>query len=107
MDRRIHAALRTMQLNQHNLTVAELARSVNLSVWRFAHLFKIETSLSPKQYMRNRKMKQAEQLLQDSFLSIKEVAAVVGIGDRSHFSRDFKRINGQSPSLYRGGQTHS
>lgn len=101
MDRRIQAALRIMQLTHRNLRMTELARRVNLSVWHFTHLFRAETSVSPKQYVRCLRMKEAEKLLAESFLSVKEVAAKVGLGDRSHFSRDFKRISGQSPTNYR------
>jgi transcriptional regulator GlxA family with amidase domain len=101
MDRRIQAALEIMHLSHRNLRMAELAQSVNLSIWHFTHLFKTETSFSPKRYMRNLRMKQAGELLQESFLSVKEIAAKVGLGDRSHFSRDFKIMNGQSPSNYR------
>jgi transcriptional regulator GlxA family with amidase domain len=101
MDRRIEAALRMMHRDPRNLRTADVACSVNLSMWHFAHLFKTETSVSPKRYMRNLKMKEAERLLDESFLSVKEIAAKVAIGDRSHFSRDFKRISGHSPSNFR------
>ena len=101
MDRRIQAALDIMHLSHRNLRMAELAESVNLSVWHFAHLFKAETSFSPKRYLRSLRMKEAGSLLKESFLSVKQVAAKVGLGDRSHFSRDFKKISGQSPSNYR------
>jgi transcriptional regulator GlxA family with amidase domain len=90
-----------MHLDHRNLRMVDLARSVNLSVWHFTHLFKTETLLSPKRYMRSLRMKEAGKLLEESFLSVKEIAAKVGLGDRSHFSRDFKKISGQSPTSYR------
>jgi AraC-like DNA-binding protein len=46
-------------------------------------------------------MKQAEALLSGSFLSVKEIAASVGVGDRSHFSRDFKKSYGHAPTRFR------
>jgi len=103
MDRRIEAAIRIVRLESHReLPIRELARRVNLSVWHFDHLFKAETSTSPKQYIRKHKMKLAEEMLSESFLSVKEVAANLGFGDRSHFSRDFSKVNGQSPSAVSG-----
>ena len=102
MDRRIEAAIKIIHTEVHrNVPVSELAEGVRLSISHFIRLFKAETSLSPKQYMRCVRMKEAEALLDDSFLSVKEIAASVGIGDRSHFSRDFKRLHGQAPTNFR------
>lgn len=102
MDSRINAAIRLMHLEGHrNFRMGDLARRFNLSLWHFIHLFKAETSVSPKQYLSRLKMEKAEALLNDSFLSVKEVAANAGFSDRSHFSRDFKRMHGQAPSVSR------
>ena len=102
MDRRIEAAIKIIHTDVHrNIPVSELAEGVRLSLSHFIRLFKAETSFSPKQYVRYFRMKQAEALLDDSFLSVKEIVASVGIGDRSHFSRDFKRLHGQPPKHFR------
>ena len=102
MDRRIEATIETMHKDIHrNIQVRELAAQVRLSTSHFIRLFKAETSLSPKQYVRCLRMKQAEALLDDSFLSVKEIAASVGVGDRSHFSRDFKKSYGCNPTDFR------
>jgi AraC family transcriptional regulator len=102
MDRRIEAAIKIIHEEIHqNVSVRELAQEVRLSTGHFIRLFKAETSLSPKQYMRCLRMKQAEGLLDGSFLSVKEIAANVGVGDRSHFSRDFKKFYGHTPTNFR------
>jgi len=102
MDRRIESAIDIMRRDAgRNLPVGELASKVRLSHWRFIHLFKAETTLSPKQYMLRIRMRRAERLLQESFLSIKEIAANMGFADPSHFSRECKRYWGVSPSKMR------
>lgn len=102
MDRRIENAVGIIQGELHrNLRVLELARRVHLSPWHFIRLFKAETSYSPKQYVRQVKMKQAEELLSESFLSVKEIAANLGFEDRSQFSRYFKRFCGCAPTEFR------
>ena len=46
-------------------------------------------------------MERAKDLLESSFLSVKEIAYQVGLNDESHFVRDFKSTYGYSPALYR------
>jgi hypothetical protein len=46
-------------------------------------------------------MERAKNLLESSFLSVKEIAYRVGMNDESHFVRDFKATYGSSPSCYR------
>jgi AraC family transcriptional regulator len=102
MDRRIEVTIHTMHKDIHrNIPVRELAAQVRLSTSHFIRLFKSETSFSPKQYVRYLRMKQAEALLDESFLSVKEIAASLGVGDRSHFSRDFKKFYGRTPTDFR------
>ena len=102
MDRRIEAALKAIHNEIHrNVPVRELARQVRLSTSHFIRLFKSETSFSPKQYVRCIRMEQAEVLLSGSFLSVKEIAPSLGVGDRSHFSRDFKKLYGRTPRHFR------
>jgi AraC-like DNA-binding protein len=102
MDRRIETALGIIRDELHrNPQVRELAHHVHLSRWHFIRLFKAETSLSPKQYVRNLRMQHAEELLDQSFLSVKEIAARLGFEDRSQFSNDFKKLRGCAPTKFR------
>ena len=83
------------------LSLAELAQSVNLSVWRLSHIFKSDVGMPPIRFLRQLRMERAKSLLESSFLSVKEIAFQVGLNDESHFVRDFKSTYGFSPALYR------
>jgi AraC-like DNA-binding protein len=82
-------------------SLLELARTVNLSVWRLSHIFASEVGKSPMQYLRQLRMDRAKYLLETSFLSVKEIAHQVGLNDESHFVRGFKKLHGDAPTRYR------
>ena len=83
------------------LSLSEFAQSVNLSVWRLCHLFKSDVGVPPMRYLRVLRMERAKDLLESSFLSVKEIGFRVGLTDESHFVRDFKATYGLSPACYR------
>ena len=85
----------------HKLSVDMMARAANLSPSRLHRLFKSEIGLTPMTYLRKCRMKKARNLLETTFLSVKEVARRVGVNDDSHFVRDFEKIFGVTPARYR------
>ena len=102
MDVRVAATIKIMRESMiAQLSVHSLSRRVNLSETRLRQLFKRETSRSPMQYLRDLRMQHAEYLLRSSFLTVKEVAFYSGAQDISHFTRDFKKQYGLTPTAYR------
>jgi len=102
IDRRIQAVVEHLHANLCvRISVADLARSVNMSRWHFCHLFKAEMSESPSHYMRTLKMREAQRMLLETFLSVKEIRATLGNIDRSHFSREFRNYCGLTPTEFR------
>src|SRR5687767_6931631 len=89
------------------LSLGEFAQSVNLSVWRLCHLFKSDIGMPPMRYLRVLRMERAKDLLESSFLSVKEIGFRVGLTDESHFVRDFKATYGLSPACYRAQFRHN
>jgi iron complex transport system substrate-binding protein len=101
MDQRVETVIVFMQANLHRkLTPAEIAERVHLSVARVRQLFKIETGTSLARYLRGLRLKQAKELLETTFLSVKEVAARVGIAGISYFIREFKKKYRLTPARY-------
>lgn len=102
MDKRVEKILEMMRDDvRGELSLAEFAQSVNLSVWRLCHIFKSDVGMPPIKYLRLLRMERAKGLLESSFLSVKEIAFQVGLNDESHFVRDFKATYGHSPAIYR------
>jgi transcriptional regulator GlxA family with amidase domain len=86
---------------QRRLPMSELAQSVQVSTAHLRRLFKAETGSSPVQYLRQMRIQRAKELLESSSLSVKEVAAKVGLSDVSHFVRNFERAAGLPPTRHR------
>lgn len=78
-----------------------LAANVNLSVSYLQHLFKLETGISIRKYVKAKRMNLAVELLQNTNLRIKEITFRIGARDDSHFIRDFRDEFGVYPSKYR------
>jgi AraC family transcriptional regulator, arabinose operon regulatory protein len=101
-DPRITWAVEHMQRHLHQpIAIAALAARVNLSPSRFRHLFTVQTGVGPALYLQRLRLRRARLLIERTFLSVKEVMALVGYSDPSHFSRDFRRSHGVSPTALR------
>jgi len=83
------------------LTLNDMARTVNLTSFHFCHLFKAETGSSPAKYLKALRLERARELLETTFLSAKEIRALVGLHDESHFARDFRATYGHTPQQHR------
>jgi transcriptional regulator GlxA family with amidase domain len=102
MDQRVQKILQRMREGlDEDLSLDEFAQSVNLSVWRLCHIFRSDIGIPPIHYLRSLRMERAKHLLETTFLSIKEITHNVGLNDESHFVRDFKKVYGEPPTLYR------
>lgn len=102
MDQRIEAVIEIMKNRIYqDLTINDLALSVYLSRWHFSHLFKDQVGMSPAHYIKWLKMCEAKRLLEVSPMSVKEITFRLGIKDKSHFERDFKKEYGLTPAQHR------
>jgi AraC-like DNA-binding protein len=82
-------------------TVEALAREAGLSVRSFSERFARATGETPGVYRNRRRGQAACELLLDTDLRVKEIAAALGYPDPSAFSRQFSRLYGVSPSRFR------
>ena len=83
------------------LTLGGMSGAVNLSPGHLRYLFKAETGMTFAQYLKSLRMEEARTLLENTFLSTKEIMHRIGMHDESHFARDFKKVHGLTPAQYR------
>lgn len=82
-------------------TVAGVAKEMNLSRSQCSKLFSKVYGLSPRQYLSQQKLKLAKELLVTTHLPMTDIAEKLGFQSASHFSRQFRRWTGQSPSEFK------
>ncbi|MDH0647476.1 AraC family transcriptional regulator [Pseudomonas sp. GD03858] len=89
------------QCAAYPLQVADLARLAGLSSARLHARFVGETGMTPMDYIRQRRLLMARQLLRESLLPVGEIAARVGYGSQSAFSAAVLRAFGCTPLALR------
>ncbi|MBU0477351.1 AraC family transcriptional regulator [bacterium] len=92
---------------QKPLDLATLGEHVFRSPYHLSHIFKDVTGFNFKEYLINKRIMKAKNLLEsESDIKVISVAEDVGFLNLSTFNRDFKRLTGISPSEYRKFCTH-
>ena len=84
-----------------DMTISELATLSGQSLSSFKRGFQKNYNDSPANYIRTKRLNEAQKLLRISTLSITEICYQVGFNDLSHFSKVFKKHIGISPAEYR------
>jgi transcriptional regulator GlxA family with amidase domain len=104
LDKRVQKALELLQQRglSTQMPLSAVASSVHMSSSHLRHLIKREIGMSATHYVKILRLKRARQLLESSFLSVKEVMSSVGMNDISHFVREYKSVFGCTPSQSRG-----
>ena len=98
----VEQAVQMIEKNQFrtDFWVSEISDTLHISDVYLRRLFKEAFGTSPKQYLTQRRIRHAISLLDTHYYSVSEVAARCGFRDPKHFSTEFKRIVGSSPSEY-------
>lgn len=102
VEERVQKVLDHIAVNYLNpLRVADLASLVNMSENGFSRLFRKVTGTSPHDYLIERRLEQACNLLHHSDFSIDQIAVMSGFCDRAYFSRMFIRRYSTGPAKFR------
>lgn len=91
-------------MNKHfaeNIQIKDLAAIANMSEKYFIRYFKHYIKASPKQYLIDRRMQYASELLINTNESIAAIAEELGYSDQYCFSKAFRKYYNDSPSAFR------
>lgn len=82
------------------ITIEDMASRVGMSRAVFHRRFKEATGLSPLQFMKSLRLNKAAAKISEG-TSVSEAAWTVGYTSSSQFSREFKRMYGTSPQMWK------
>ncbi|HVV73101.1 MAG TPA: AraC family transcriptional regulator [Verrucomicrobiae bacterium] len=85
----------------HKLSVSDAAHLVHMSQPQFMKTFKKVAGTTLVAYLNHVRLSSAARLLNETALTIAEIASEVGFSDQSYFDKQFKRAFGCSPKQFR------
>jgi AraC-like DNA-binding protein len=91
-------------IDQHcneRISTDHLASVAGLSPGHFNRAFKQSTGSSPHQYVTQKRVAKATELLEKTCRALADIALEVGFADQSHFSRTYVAVTGETPSACR------
>jgi AraC-like DNA-binding protein/ligand-binding sensor protein len=103
MIRRARAYIYANQADPIDLN--KVATAMHVSTFYFCKMFKKATGLTFTDYLSRVRVEKAKTLLLNPHLRISEIAYDVGFQSLTHFNRMFRKIVGQSPTMYRESKT--
>lgn len=83
------------------ISLAELAQLVHLSVFHFSRAFKQSFGMPPHRYHTRRRIERAKVFLASLSQSVTEIAFDTGFSDTSSFTAAFRKWTGRTPTEYR------
>lgn len=82
-------------------TLESCSEAVSLSVSQLIRKFRAAYGMPPYEYLNQRRIEAAKQLLVETTYSVQKISELVGFQDPYYFSKYFKKKCGKSPKLYR------
>ena len=86
---------------QEDLSIKVLSRQACMSESKFYKAFRLETGLTPNEYIIEERLKRAEHLLLQEDSTVKEVYMACGFSSFSYFSTLFKKRRNASPTSFK------
>ncbi len=84
-----------------DLSLGQVAKAVNTSTFYFCKIFRKFNGVTFTDYVSRVRIERAKNLLLNPNLRVSEIAFEVGFQSLTHFNRVFRKLLGQSPTVYR------
>jgi AraC family transcriptional regulator len=84
-----------------DVSIDSIATAIKMSAFRFARGFKKATGTSPHQFLLDRRIEHAKDLLRSTGYKLADIAQCVGFANQSHFTSVFRRKCQMTPKSYR------
>jgi AraC family transcriptional activator of pobA len=105
---RLDTILQYMEYNYPNkITLKQIAATINVSPYRFCHVFRELTGQSFTQYLVHFRVVKSQEMLIREQKNITEIALNCGFNNISYFNHIFKRTTGYTPGQFRKRSPHS
>jgi AraC family transcriptional regulator of arabinose operon len=102
IDLALDEIVRSIQRNPgQRWSVDELARQAHLSRAQFGRRFRAATGMAPARFMIQARLDRARQLMQETNMTLGQIAIALGYDDVAFFSRQYRRYAGSPPSALR------
>jgi AraC family transcriptional regulator len=99
---RLKRAIEYMTANlAEPISLADIAAANGLSRMHFAAQFRAATGVRPHEYLLQRRIERAQELLLTSCQSLVDIAWDVGFKTQAHFTTVFARFVGETPNVWR------
>jgi AraC family transcriptional regulator len=82
-------------------SIIVMAAECGISMSYFARAFRTSLGMTPHQWILHRRVARAKTLIQDTTLTLVEIALLCGFADQSHLGRQFLRQTGATPAQWR------
>ncbi len=87
--------------NYKNVTVSEAARELGYNANYLSRVIKLESGLTPVEFINKTRVKAAKNLLINSNMKVSDIADICGFSDEKYFFKVFKKHENITPGQYR------
>lgn len=106
-DKKMLPIVEYIEKNYANIRPSDVASFSSYNQSYLSKMFKENIGVTITEYINNKRVESAIQLLQDTDLPIEKICYIVGFKEKKYFYKCFKKITGVTPSVMRKKGVHT